>query len=120
MWVYYASVILFAGAEFTQVYARRTGAKIVPSKHAIPVTKEERAEQGIPKDKTGAKKPLAQPGAEEHVPTGAPVVATVSGKSPSPDAFDVAWITFATGCVVGALLRIKPVRKAVDMYTRQT
>jgi membrane protein len=119
MWVYYASVILFAGAEFTQVYAKATGAKIVPSKHAVPVTNEERAEQGIPKDKTDAKKPSAQSGAEEPLPAGAPVVTAVSGKSTHSDAFDVAWVTFATGCLVGALLRIKPVRKAGDMYTRR-
>jgi len=122
MWVYYASVILFFGAEFTQVYARRTGAKILPSKHAVPVTQEERAEQGIPKDKTGAKKPQAKHDNEEHLPAGSPAFAarSSSGNSAAPDVFDVAWITFATGCIVGALLRIKPVRKAVDMYTRQT
>lgn len=52
MWVYYASVILFFGAEFTQVYARATGTQIVPKKYAEPVTEHERAEQGIPRDKT--------------------------------------------------------------------
>jgi membrane protein len=119
LWVYYASVILFFGAEFTQVYARRTGAKIVPSKYAVPVTDEERAEQGIPKDKTGAKKPQPLAGHEEHLPAGAPAFAArTPGEPISQDAFDVAWVTFATGCVVGALLRIKPVRKAVDMYTK--
>ncbi|HSU56732.1 MAG TPA: YihY/virulence factor BrkB family protein, partial [Candidatus Dormibacteraeota bacterium] len=35
MWIYYASVILFFGAEFTQVYAKQTGTKIVPDKYAI-------------------------------------------------------------------------------------
>jgi len=122
MWVYYASVIVLAGAEFTQVYAKRTGAKIVPDKYAVPVTKEERAEEGIPKDKTDAKKPQAHPKPGEHLPAGAPAFAarTTSGKRPiSEDAFDVAWVTFATGCIVGALLRIRPVRKAVDRYTRQ-
>ena len=48
MWVYYASVILLFGAEFTQVYARQTGAKIVPTKYAVDVTQEARAEQGTP------------------------------------------------------------------------
>ncbi len=120
MWVYYASVILFAGAEFTQVYAKQTGAKIVPDKYAVPVTEEERAEQGIPKDKTGSKKPQAHPKPQEHVPVGAPALAarTTAGNNLSKDAFDVAWVTFATGCIVGALLRIKPVRKAVDLYTK--
>jgi hypothetical protein len=40
------------------------------------------------------------------------------GKTLSDETLDVAWITFATGCLVGALLRIKPVRKAVDLYTK--
>src|SRR5207248_2061113 len=48
MWVYYASLILFFGAEFTQVYAKETGAKPVPTRYAVPVTSEERAEQGMP------------------------------------------------------------------------
>lgn len=35
MWVYYSSLILFIGAEFTQVYARRSGARIEPSSHGV-------------------------------------------------------------------------------------
>lgn len=34
LWVYYSAQILFLGAEFTQVYANRFGAHIVPSAHA--------------------------------------------------------------------------------------
>ncbi len=37
-WVYYAAQILFFGAEFTQVYAKRYGSKIVPDEHAVRVT----------------------------------------------------------------------------------
>jgi membrane protein len=37
MWIYYSSLILFAGAEFTQVYARQTGRPIQPGKHAVRV-----------------------------------------------------------------------------------
>jgi membrane protein len=47
-WVYYSAQILFFGAEFTQVYARRYGSQIVPNRHAVPVTEEARAQQGIP------------------------------------------------------------------------
>lgn len=36
VWVYYASQILFLGAEFTQVYARVFGASIKPSPQAVP------------------------------------------------------------------------------------
>ncbi|MGD1910543.1 MAG: YihY/virulence factor BrkB family protein [Rivularia sp. (in: cyanobacteria)] len=39
-WVYYSAQILFFGAEFTQVYARRFGSRIVPDKHAMFVPKE--------------------------------------------------------------------------------
>lgn len=34
VWVYYAAQILFMGAEFTQVHARRRGASIEPTEHA--------------------------------------------------------------------------------------
>lgn len=37
VWVYYSSLILFLGAEITQVYARRRGAWITPEEHAEPV-----------------------------------------------------------------------------------
>jgi len=47
LWVYYSAQILLFGAEFTQVYARRYGSKIIPAKNAVPVTTEARAEQGM-------------------------------------------------------------------------
>jgi membrane protein len=34
LWVYYASVILFLGAEFTQFYAKDTGTKVEPTAYA--------------------------------------------------------------------------------------
>jgi membrane protein len=37
-WVNYAAQILFFGAEFTQVYARRYGSGITPTKNAIPLS----------------------------------------------------------------------------------
>jgi membrane protein len=37
IWVYYAAQILFMGAEFTQVYARRRGSLVRPSGHAVQV-----------------------------------------------------------------------------------
>lgn len=35
LWVNYSSLILFAGAEFTQVYARHNGHEIVPADYAV-------------------------------------------------------------------------------------
>ncbi|OWY66265.1 ribonuclease BN [cyanobacterium TDX16] len=51
VWVYYAAQILFFGAEFTQVYARRYGSRIVPTKNAIPLTEKNRDEQGMKTDR---------------------------------------------------------------------
>ncbi|MEO0457996.1 MAG: YihY/virulence factor BrkB family protein [Cyanobacteria bacterium P01_A01_bin.114] len=48
-WVYYSAQILFFGAEFTQVYARRYGSRIRPDEHAVPLTPETRARQGMPR-----------------------------------------------------------------------
>jgi membrane protein len=50
VWVYYSAQILFFGAEFTQVYARRYGSRILPAEGAVPLTPDARAEQGIPKE----------------------------------------------------------------------
>jgi membrane protein len=52
VWVYYSAQILFFGAEFTQVYARRYGSRIRPSEDAVGVTAEARAEQGMPHQET--------------------------------------------------------------------
>jgi membrane protein len=37
LWIYYSCMILFFGAAFTQIYARRYGHKIEPSAHAVPI-----------------------------------------------------------------------------------
>ena len=46
VWVYYSSQILFLGAEFTQVYARRYGAKIHPSSNSVRVKRTEVTVEG--------------------------------------------------------------------------
>ncbi|MBD2306837.1 YihY/virulence factor BrkB family protein [Chroococcidiopsis sp. FACHB-1243] len=56
VWVYYAAQILFFGAEFTQVYARRYGSRIVPTKNAIPLTEKNRDEQGMRTDRNRRRK----------------------------------------------------------------
>jgi hypothetical protein len=49
LWIYYSSIILLFGAEFTQAYALKRGHKLEPTKYAVPVTQEARAQQGMPK-----------------------------------------------------------------------
>lgn len=46
-WVYYAAQILFFGAEFTQVYSRRHGSGITPTKNAMPLADNTPARQGL-------------------------------------------------------------------------
>jgi membrane protein len=49
LWVYYSAQILFLGAEFTQVYAKKYGSQIQPAENAVAVTEEARAQQGMPR-----------------------------------------------------------------------
>jgi membrane protein len=46
-WVYYSSIILYFGAEFTKVYAKSDGEDISPNEHAVLVSRQE------VEDKTG-------------------------------------------------------------------
>jgi membrane protein len=55
VWVFYSAQILFIGAEFTQVYARATGARIVPDSHAEFVTEESRAQAGLSRSPSASK-----------------------------------------------------------------
>ncbi len=48
LWIYYSAQILLFGAEFTQVHARRDGARIRPSENAVALTSEQRVQEGIP------------------------------------------------------------------------
>jgi membrane protein len=42
VWVYYSSIILYLGAEFTKVYAKLHGGKIYPNEYAIWIKTEEK------------------------------------------------------------------------------
>ena len=64
VWVYYSAQILFFGAEFTQVYARRYGSRIVPAEGAVALTEEARAQQGIPARETIEQAVAVQSGGE--------------------------------------------------------
>jgi len=49
LWVYYSSLILLFGAEFTYVYAKRFGSGAKPTSNAVPLTGDARIRQGIPR-----------------------------------------------------------------------
>jgi membrane protein len=47
MYIYYSSLILFLGAEFTKALVRQRCVKVELSKYAASVTRDQRAEQGL-------------------------------------------------------------------------
>ncbi len=49
LYVYYSSLILYLGAEFTKVFAQHRGARTEPSKYAVLMTDDQRAQQGMPR-----------------------------------------------------------------------
>ena len=73
IWVYFSSQILFLGAEFTQVYAKRYGKEIKPDSDAMPITEEARMQQGMPRQDVGApesRRAKASPSAPLISPSG--------------------------------------------------
>jgi membrane protein len=46
IWIYYSALISFLGAEFTRVYARRYGTRIIPEPHAVRIDSD--ADSAIP------------------------------------------------------------------------
>ena len=46
-WVYYSSLILFLGAEFTRAYVNRFRGRAVPKPNAESLTIEVRVQQGV-------------------------------------------------------------------------
>jgi len=47
LWIYYAACILLLGAEFTQAYSRLTDRKVKPAPNAVPITRQEREQEGM-------------------------------------------------------------------------
>lgn len=116
MWVYYASLILFFGAEFTQVYAKQTGTKIVPDEFGVRITERERAERGIPHEKTPPEhKPYPAPGQAGLQPQPIAHAAT-----PAEVVRNRPWqfvgVMFAAGFMGATLLRFRLLRKALKVY----
>jgi membrane protein len=116
MWVYYASLILFFGAEFTQVYAKQTGTKVVPDEFGVPVSEGQRAEEGIPHEKTQpGHKPYPTPGRPAWQPQ--PVAhAATPGEVVRNRPWQFVGVMFAVGFVGATLLRFKWLRRGLKVY----
>lgn len=97
LWVYYSAQILFFGAEFTQAYARSIGAEMVPLPHAVRITEEDRAQQGIASPERTAQKVAATDRPRAPRVVNAPVPQT------SGDDRNKAIALAGAGLVVGAV-----------------
>jgi membrane protein len=118
MWVYYASVILFFGAEFTQVYAKQTGTKVVPRKYAVPVTREERAEQGIPKQASEKKSttPEKRPRQAGEMGLEGATFAARPGGVVRRKPWQFLGLMLASGFAGGLFMQWKSLRSALGVY----
>jgi membrane protein len=124
LWVYYASVILFFGAEFTQVYARRTGA-VRPRSYAVPVTAEARAQQGMVDTDTLEEQPAHSKFPVSIKQTSEPRDKSKrSGYRDSPvgvvqrNAMGVVSLMLAAGFIAGTFWQFKGVRRALKVYRK--
>ena len=48
VWIYYSAMIFLVGAEFTQVYAKKFGSRILPEDYVVPESAAQPAEQSVP------------------------------------------------------------------------
>jgi membrane protein len=105
VWVFYSAQIFLFGAEFTQVYARRQGARIQPSGNAVLVTPFERAKQGMGEGKkAGQEDEPAAARAPEPEAERAPVPeAEWQRRRLSPVGSAIFTVTAAVGAIAGAL-----------------
>ena len=63
VFVYYASMIVLLGAEFTQVWARRQGHRVSPAEHSVKVVQRkeyDRSPEELPRDRPHGQKPPAK------------------------------------------------------------
>ena len=100
LYIYYSAQILFFGAEFTQVYARRYGGGIQPSANAEPMTEEARAQRGM-----GRPQPAATAPAASLAPAAAPaptVVRNVPVVMPSTEQRKRQYVFGGSGLALGA------------------
>jgi membrane protein len=108
IWIYYSAQILFMGAEFTQVYAKKYGTQIEPAENAMPITEEARAQQGIPHEEE-----QEQALQEREVGGAAPRAAGQLAAAPQPGA---APPKAGTGAVAGFFLGLLLGRRQRPKY----
>ena len=131
MYIYYSSLILFFGAEFTQVYAKLSGSPVVPKHHAVAVSERERENEGMSRDEKSKPRdkktyePIGEPAAahrtrhdefverERRLQAGY-VLSPVGRIKAQPYSF--VGLALSAGIAAGVLLRFKSLRKALKVF----
>jgi membrane protein len=120
LYIYYASTILYFGAEFTQVYAKYRGLSFEPSKYAVRITDFERAEQGMARqarieaatlrhDQSAVPVPASRLLPIEHAP-GCPAIPSVNRRV-TLEAWKCLGLAFAVGAAAALAWRNKAARE---------
>ena len=103
MWVYYGSVILFFGAEFTRAYVKQTGSEASPSHFAVPITEEEMAQQGMASDEKLEAAAAAKGSPKKHQPKRRDTAQPIN----EPLGVPVLGLTALAGFIIGTLLELR-------------
>lgn len=94
LWVYYSAQVLFLGAEFTQVYARRYGSRIQPEKGAVALA-------GDNQDQRPESRPVVAYASEDDVSPLRPTTAVAPAASGTIPGYAVtAVIAFFLGALI--------------------
>jgi len=117
LWVYYTSLILFFGAEFTQVYARRVGGRVEPADNAEAVTTEARAQEGLaPHPSTAGTPTTAASTGNDIADIPAPnremprLILGVEREAPAPKVLPSLFAAIGAGIALGLLSRSREKR----------
>jgi membrane protein len=106
LWIYYSSIILLFGAEFTQIYAAKKGLPLQPSDYAEPVTSEERAQQGMePASVAGHAAPALARTKERQAATHGPL--TVLQEDSKAHPWRSVFLAWSFGILTGWMFRRK-------------
>jgi len=122
LYIYYSSIIVYVGAEFTRAYALHIGPGIQPSHYAVQLTDRERAVQGIPRrgQVEAAARDVQQPAHAQTHNAPAEHATAIHRRSPGDRirARPYAFVSFAlsVGLTMGVIWRAKGLRHALRTF----
>jgi membrane protein len=102
LWIYYSAFIFLFGAEFTQVYARTFGSRIVPNRNAVFVNEEKLPQPGKPSAPTESEKNSSAAAPKLPQPATSPSRASEGGSGGVMLGIIASLATFLVGILIGS------------------